>query len=65
MYNTETRLKKSLEELTENEQYRLLEMLEDEKRIHIEPNSCNIAESLTNILLEVTSLFAKVLRIVK
>ena len=65
MYNTETRLKKSLEELTENEQYRLLEMLEDEKRIHIEPNSCNIVEPIANILLEITSLFAKVLRIVK
>lgn len=64
MYNTETRLKKSLEELTENEQYRLLEMLEDEKRIHIEPNSCNIVEPLVNVLLDCTTLLAKLLHII-
>jgi len=64
MYNTETRLKKSLEELTENEQYRLLEMLEDEKRIHIEPNSCNIVDPLVNALLDCTTLLAKLLHII-
>ena len=64
MYNTEARLKKSLEELTENEQYRLLEMLEDEKRIHIEPNSCNIVEPLVNAMLEVTAVVAKLFHII-
>ena len=63
MNNMETRIKDAYNKMTIDEQYKLMETLEGKKLGQQEGDKDTI-ESITNILLEVTTIVAKMLRII-
>ena len=63
MNNMESRIKDAYNKMTIEEQYKLMETLEDKNLGQQEGNKDTI-ESITNILLEVTTIVAKMLRII-
>ena len=63
MNNMESRIKDAYNKMTIEEQYKLMETLEGKNLSQQEGNKDTI-ESITNILLEVTTIVAKMLRII-
>ena len=63
MNNMETRIKDAYNKMTIEEQYKLMETLEG-KNLGQQEGDKDIIESITNILLEVTTIVAKMLRII-
>ena len=63
MNNMESRIKDAYNKMTIEEQYKLMETLEGKKLGQQEGDKDTI-ESITNILLEVTTIVAKMLRII-
>ena len=63
MNNMESRIKDAYNKMTIEEQYKLMDTLEDKNLGQQEGNKDTI-ESITNILLEVTTIVAKMLRII-
>ena len=63
MNNMENRIKDAYNKMTIEEQYKLMETLEGKNLSQQEGNKDTI-ESITNILLEVTTIVAKMLRII-
>ena len=63
MNNMETRIKDAYNKMTIEEQYKLMETLEG-KNLGQQEGSKDTIESITNILLEVTTIVAKMLRII-
>ena len=63
MNNMESRIKDAYNKMTIEEQYKLMETLESKNLGQQEGNKDTI-ESITNILLEVTTIVAKMLRII-
>ena len=61
MYNSDNRLNDTIEKMTEVEKRELLNQLENRNAISID---VNIIESIVNISLEITSIIAKIFRIV-
>ena len=61
MYNSDNRLNDAIEKMTEVEKRELLNQLENRNAISID---VNIIESIVNISLEITSIIAKIFRIV-
>jgi hypothetical protein len=61
MYNSDNRLNEAIEKMTEIEKRELLSQLENKNAISID---VNIIESIVNISLEITSIIAKIFRIV-
>ena len=61
MYNSDNRLNDTIEKMTEVEKRELLNQLENKNAISID---VNIIESIVNISLEITSIIAKIFRIV-
>ena len=61
MYNSDNRLNDAIEKMTEVEKRELLNQLENKNAISID---VNIIESIVNISLEITSIIAKIFRIV-
>ena len=63
MNNMETRIKDAYNKMTIEEQYKLMETLEG-KNLGEQESNKDVIESITNILLEVTTIVAKMLRII-
>ena len=63
MNNMQTRIKDAYNKMTIEEQYKLMETLEG-KNLGQQEGSKDTIESITNILLEVTTIVAKMLRII-
>ena len=63
MNNMETRIKDAYIKMTIDEQYKLMETLEG-KNLGQQGGDKDTIESITNILLEVTTIVAKMLRII-
>ena len=63
MNNMETRIKDAYNKMTIEEQYKLMETLEG-KNLGEQEGDKDVIESITNILLEVTTIVAKMLRII-
>ena len=63
MNNMETRIKDAYNKMTIEEQYKLMETLEG-KNLGQQEGSKDTIESITNILLEITTIVAKMLRII-
>lgn len=63
MNNMETRIKDAYNKMTIDEQYKLMETLEG-KNLGQKEGDHDVIESITNILLEVTTIVAKMLRII-
>ena len=61
MYNSDNRLNDAIEKMSETEKRELLNQLENRNAISID---VNIIESIVNISLEITSIIAKIFRIV-
>ena len=61
MYNSDNRLNDTIEKMTEVEKRELLNQLENRNAISVD---VNIIESIVNISLEITSVIAKIFRIV-
>ena len=61
MYNSDNRLNDTIEKMTEVEKRELLNQLENRNALSID---INIIESIVNISLEITSIIAKIFRIV-
>ena len=61
MYNSDNRLNDTIEKMTEVEKRELLNQLENRNTVSID---INIIESIVNISLEITSIIAKIFRIV-
>ena len=61
MYNSDNRLNDAIEKMTETEKRELLNQLENKNAISVD---VNIIESIVNISLEITSIIAKIFRIV-
>ena len=63
MNNMESRIKDAYNKMTIDEQYKLMETLEG-KNLGEQEGNKDVIESITNILLEVTTIVAKMLRII-
>ena len=63
MNNMENRIKDAYNKMTIEEQYKLMETLEG-KNLGEQEGDKDVIESITNILLEVTTIVAKMLRII-
>lgn len=63
MNNMESRIKDAYNKMTIEEQYKLMETLEG-KNLNQQEGDKDTIESITNILLEVTTIVAKMLRII-
>ena len=63
MNNMETRIKDAYNKMTIEEQYKLMETLEG-KNLGQQEGDKDTIESIINILLEVTTIVAKMLRII-
>ena len=63
MNNMETRIKDAYNKMTIEEQYKLMETLEG-KNLGQQEGDKDTIESIINILLEVTTIAAKMLRII-
>ena len=63
MNNMETRIKDAYNKMTIEEQYKLMETLES-KNLGQQEGDKNTIESIINILLEVTTIAAKILGII-
>ena len=63
MNNMESRIKDAYNKMTIEEQYKLMETLEG-KNLGQQKGDKDTIESITNILLEVTTIVAKMLRII-
>ena len=63
MNNMENRIKYAYNKMTIDEQYKLMETLEG-KNLGQQEGDKDVIESITNILLEVTTIVAKMLRII-
>ena len=63
MNNMEIRIKDAYNKMTIEEQYKLMETLEG-KNLSQQEGDKDTVESITNILLEVTTIVAKMLRII-
>ena len=63
MNNMESRIKDAYNKMTIEEQYKLMETLEG-KNLSQQEGDKDVIESITNILLEVTTIVAKMLRII-
>ena len=63
MNNMETRIKNAYNKMTIEEQYKLMETLEG-KNLGQQEGDKNTIESITNILLEITTIAAKILGII-
>ena len=63
MNNMETRIKEAYNKMTIEEQYKLMETLEG-KNLGQQEGDKDTIESIINILLEVTTIVAKMLRII-
>ena len=63
MNNMETRIKNAYNKMTIEEQYKLMETLEG-KNLGQQEGDKDTIESIINILLEVTTIAAKMLRII-
>ena len=63
MNNMENRIKDAYNKMTIDEQYKLMETLEG-KNLGEQEGDKDVIESITNILLEVTTIVAKMLRII-
>ena len=63
MNNMESRIKDAYNKITMEEQYKLMETLES-KNLGEQEGDKDTIESITNILLEVTTIVAKMLRII-
>ena len=61
MYNSDNRLNDAIEKMTEVEKRELLNQLENRNTVSVD---VNIIESIVNISLEITSIIAKIFRIV-
>ena len=61
MYNSDNRLNDAIEKMNETEKRELLNQLENKNTISVD---INIIESIVNISLEITSIIAKIFRIV-
>ena len=61
MYNSDNRLNDAIEKMSETEKRELLNQLENKNTISVD---INIIESIVNISLEITSIIAKIFRIV-
>ena len=61
MYNSDNRLNDTIEKMTEVEKRELLNQLENRNTVSVD---VNIIESIVNISLEITSIIAKIFRIV-
>ena len=61
MYNSDNRLNDAIEKMSETEKRELLNQLENRNVISVD---INIIESIVNISLEITSIIAKIFRIV-
>lgn len=61
MYNSDNRLNDAIEKMSETEKRELLNQLENRNAISVD---VNIIESIVNISLEITSIIAKIFRIV-
>ena len=61
MYNSDNRLNDAIEKMSETEKRELLNQLENKNAISVD---INIIESIVNISLEITSIIAKIFRIV-
>ena len=61
MYNSDNRLNDAIERMTEVEKRELLNQLENRNALSVD---VNIIESIVNISLEITSIIAKIFRIV-
>ena len=61
MYNSDNRLNDAIEKMTEVEKRELLNQLENRNALSVD---VNIIESIVNISLEITSIIAKIFRIV-
>ena len=61
MYNSDNRLNDAIEKMSETEKRELLNQLENRNAISVD---INIIESIVNISLEITSIIAKIFRIV-
>ena len=61
MYNSDNRLNDAIEKMCETEKRELLNQLENRNIISVD---VNIIESIVNISLEITSIIAKIFRIV-
>ena len=63
MNNMESRIKDAYTKMTIEQQYKLMETLEG-KNLSQQEGDKDTIESITNILLEVTTIVAKMLRII-
>ena len=63
MNNIKSRIKDAYNKMTIEEQYKLMETLEG-KNLGEQEGDKDVIESITNILLEVTTIIAKMLRII-
>ena len=63
MNNMENRIKDAYNKMTIEEQYKLMEALEG-KNLGEQKGDKDTIESITNILLEITTIVAKMLRII-
>ena len=61
MYNSDNRLNDTIEKMSETEKRELLNQLENRNALSVD---VNIIESIVNISLEITSIIAKIFRIV-
>ena len=61
MYNSDNRLNDAIEKMNDTEKRELLNQLENRNTVSID---INIIESIVNISLEITSIIAKIFRIV-
>lgn len=61
MYNSDNRLNDAIEKMSDIEKRELLNQLENRNIISVD---VNIIESIVNISLEITSIIAKIFRIV-
>ena len=61
MYNSDNRLNDAIEKMSDTEKRELLNQLENRNTVSVD---INIIESIVNISLEITSIIAKIFRIV-
>ena len=61
MYNSDNRLNDAIEKMSDTEKRELLNQLENRNAVSVD---VNIIESIVNISLEITSIIAKIFRIV-
>ena len=61
MYNSDNRLNDTIEKMSVTEKRELLNQLENRNTVSVD---VNIIESIVNISLEITSIIAKIFRIV-